>query len=375
LEGGGESNLVATPPFAEQSTSTSDRAERAALLSSEYHGLRKRRPIAAHVPAGFAGTMPVAPNQIRTLLDRALRQKGADAPASVRSAQVANAAAYGFKGSGQHAGIAAELRERSVELLGERSRKLPLRHDAYTDIDFNEELVTKITVHSWIQGVTEAEAIACVDKSHPPNWSKAIDTFYKQSLPVSWNARAGGYVADETVKERGRYDLLEYVTWDWSLQNDGGIANILRIEERTPSSGELAELVGAIVDKAGEESAHEALLVPRPQSEEGFETAHAITYTYRLVRCIQAKFASIWESGGLDVDQGSFTVAWLKDTQTLYVSGNKALRYSHEADIVPGFANMLNMLAPAVTSMLMKQLAYHAFVTYLENSRDPERTP
>jgi hypothetical protein len=27
-----------------------------------------------------------------------------------------------------------------------------------------------------------------------------------------------------------------------------------------------------------------------------------------------------------------------------------------------------------VTSMLMKQLAYHAFVTYLENSRDPGRT-
>jgi hypothetical protein len=35
---------------------------------------------------------------------------------------------------------------------------------------------------------------------------------------------------------------------------------------------------------------------------------------------------------------------------------------------------MLNMLAPAVTSMLMKQLAYLAFVTWLEKSRDPGRT-
>lgn len=361
-------------PFAGPNPSTSDRAERAALLSSEYYGLRKRRPTAAHVPAGFSGTMPVAPNQIRSILERALKQKGADAPASVRVARVANAAAYGFKGSEQHAGIAAELRERSAELGGQRSQRLPLRHDAYTDIDFNEELVTKITVHSWIQGVTEAEAAACVDKSHPPNWSKAIDTFYKQSLPVSWNARAGGYVADETAPTRGRYDLLEYVTWDWSLQNDGGIANILRIDERKPSPGELSKLVDAIIEKAADESPHEALLVPRPGSQQAFETPHAITYTYRLVRCIQAKFASIWESGGLDVDQGSFTVAWLPETQTLYVSGNKALRYSHEADVVPGFANMLNMLAPAVTSMLMKQLAYHAFVTYLEDSRDPERT-
>ena len=361
-------------PFAGQNLSTSDRAERAALLSSEYYGLRKRRPTAAHVPAGFSSTMPVAPNQIRTILDRALKQKGADAPASVRSAQVANAAAYGFKGSPQHAGIAADLRERSVRLVGERSQRIPLRHDAYTDIDLNDDFVTKITVHSWIQGVTEAEAAACVDKSHPPNWSKAIDTFYKQSLPVSWNAQAGGYVEDQAAAGGGRYDLLEYVTWDWSLQNDGGIANILRIEERKPTAKQLSSLVAAIVDKAREESDHEALLVPTPTSERAFETPHAITYTYRLVRCIQAKFASIWESGGLDVDQGSFTVAWLPETQTLYVSGDKALRYSHEADIVPGFANMLNMLAPAVTSMLMKQLAYHAFVTYLEDSRDPGRT-
>lgn len=252
--------------------------------------------------------------------------------------------------------------------------RLPLRHDSYTDIDFNDELVTKITVHSWIQGVEEVEAAACVEASHPPNWSKAIDTFYKQSLPVSWNAKAGGFVADEAVAAGGRYDLLEYVTWDWSLQNDGGIANILRIEERMPTRLEVTKLVAAIVEKAGEESPHEALLVPRPGSPEAYQTRHAITYTYRLVRCLQAKFASIWEPGGLDVDQGSFTVAWLPETHTLYVSGNKALRYSHEADIVPGFANMLNMLAPAVTSMLMKQLAYHAFVTYLENSRDPERT-
>jgi len=365
--------------FAGQNLSTSDRAERAALLSSEYHGLRKRRPTAAYVPTGFSGTMPVAPNEIRSILDRALRQKGAGAetpgsPASVRQAQVANAAAYGFKGSGQHAGIVAELRERSARLGSPSSQKFPLRHDAYTDIDLNDDLVTKITVHSWIQGVSEKEAVACVDKSHPPNWSKAIDTFYKQSLPVSWNAQAGGYVADEAVANGGRYDLLEYVTWDWSLQNDGGIANILRIEERKPSPVELSKLVEAIVEKAAEESPHEALLVPRPSSEAGFETPHAITYTYRLVRCIQAKFASIWESGGLDVDQGSFTVAWLPETHTLYVSGDKALRYSHEADVVPGFANMLNMLAPAVTSMLMKQLAYHAFVTYLEDSRDPGRT-
>lgn len=341
--------------------------------------MRKRAPVAAHVPAGFSGTMPVAPNQIRSILDRAFKQRSAAAgPPSTaecaRRAEVESAAAHGLKRAPKHAGIMADLLESSSRLAPPSTRKVALVHDAYTDIDFNDEFVTKISVNSWIQNVTATEADACVEMSYPPNWSKAIGTFYQQSQPVSWSAKAGGYVANDSVATRnGEYDLLEYVTWDWSLQNDGGIANILRIKEQTPDGKGVEKLVKKICDAADEESPGESARVPRP-SAAGYAKTLAITYTYQLVRCIQAKFASIWESGGLDVDQGSFTVAWVDETKTLYVSGDKALRYSHEADIVPGFANMLNMLAPAVTSMLMKQLAYHAFVTYLETSRDPGRT-
>jgi hypothetical protein len=367
---------VATP-FAGHSPTTSDRAERAALLSSEFHGMRKRAPSSAYVPAGFSGTMPVAPNQIRSILDRAFKQKNPGAASTtgrVRQAEVESAAAHSLKHSAKHAGVMVDLLESSSRLAPPSTRKVPLVHDAYSQIDFNDELVTKITVNSWIQNVTAVEAQACVDMSYPPNWSKAIKTFYQQSQPVSWSTKAGGYVANDSVATRnGEYDLLEYVTWDWSLQNDGGIANILRIEERTPDGKGVEQLVEKIREAADDESQGESARVPLP-SAAAYASTRAITYTYQLVRCIQAKFASIWESGGLDVDQGSFTVAWVEETKTLYVSGDKALRYSHEADVVPGFANMLNMLAPAVTSMLMKQLAYHAFVTYLEKSRDPGRT-
>ncbi|HWP07397.1 MAG TPA: hypothetical protein VNN72_16715 [Polyangiaceae bacterium] len=367
-------------PFAGQNPTTSDRAERAALLSSEFHGMRKRAPYSsAHVPAGFSGTMPVAPNQIRSILDRAFKQKSSSAgPPSTaeraRQAEVESAAAHSLRHSAKHAGVIADLLENSSRLAPPSTRKVPLIHDAYTDIDFNDEFVTKITVNSWIQNVTATEADACVEMSYPPNWSKAIKTFYQQSQPVSWSQKAGGYVANDSVAKRdGQYDLLEYVTWDWSLQNDGGIANILRITESTPDGKGVEKLVKKIRDAADEETPGESARVPLP-SGGAYANTRAITYRYQLVRCIQAKFASIWESGGLDVDQGSFTVAWVDETKTLYVSGDKALRYSHEADVVPGFANMLNMLAPAVTSMLMKQLAYLAFVTWLEKSRDPGRT-
>jgi len=188
---------------------------------------------------------------------------------------------------------------------------VPLIHDAYTDIDFNDEFVTKITVNSWIQNVTATEADACVEMSYPPNWSKAIKTFYQQSQPVSWSQKAGGYVANDSVAKRdGQYDLLEYVTWDWSLQNDGGIANILRITESTPDGKGVEKLVKKIRDAADEETPGESARVPLP-SGGAYANTRAITYRYQLVRCIQAKFASIWESGGLDVDQGSFTVAWV----------------------------------------------------------------
>jgi len=247
-------------PYAGQNPTTSDRAERAALLSSEFHGMRKRAPYPSHVPAGFSSTMPVAPNQIRSILDRAFKQRsgGAAEPSTevrARQAEIESAAAHSLRHSVKLAGVMADLLENSSRIAPPSTRKVPLIHDAYTQIDFNEELVTKITVNSWIQNVTATEADACVEMSYPPNWSKAIKTFYQQSQPVSWSQKAGGYVANDAVATRdGEYDLLEYVTWDWSLQNDGGIANILRIKEHTPDAAGVEKLVEKIRQAADKES-------------------------------------------------------------------------------------------------------------------------
>ncbi|HEV8548275.1 MAG TPA: hypothetical protein VGQ57_04585 [Polyangiaceae bacterium] len=328
--------------------------------------MKRTYPHPVHVPAGFSGAMPMTAAEIPGTLDQAQRARGpaARSPGSQQHLEhfhVRRSAEHGLKGQAAHAAVRGSLRAAQGS-----PRKRAVTHDAYTDIDFSREQVTKVTVCSWFQGVSEADAERSVEVSHPPNWSTAIPKFYHASLPVSFSKTAGGYVPRKDTPSGGRYDLLEYVTWDWSLQGDGGIANILRIEESRPDAARVAELIEQIVQQAREESEQEAARVPRPTGS--CDSPHAITYTYKLERCIQAKLASNWDSGGLDVDQGSFTVAWLPENDTLYVSGDKALRYSYEANIVPGFTSLLNMLSPAVTGVLMRQLAYDSFVTYFEKT-------
>jgi len=88
---------------------------------------------------------------------------------------------------------------------------------------------------------------------------------------------------------------------------------------------------------------------------------------------VQSMFVSSWETGGIDVDEGSYAAAFLakvpeRHPGALFVYSRKALRYSQRAEIVPGFKTLLNLLAPAVTSMLMTHLGYSGIVDYLTHS-------
>ncbi len=100
-----------------------------------------------------------------------------------------------------------------------------------------------------------------------------------------------------------------------------------------------------------------------------FEPAISINYSYSLVRCQQSKFVSNWELGGLDVDEGHYAAVWDRGSRSLFIEAQKRIRYSTQADVFQGFSSILNLLAPAVTSMLMKHLAYEGVLQYLESKR------
>jgi len=227
--------------------------------------------------------------------------------------------------------------------------------DTETDIAFDlETSITRTSVWSLFRGVSESEARKITTLAEPPNWKDAASSFFKQSVPGTWDVKEGRFCRDDAVSSRDHYQLLEFVEWDWSPQAPGGMVNVLDIRKLTTPDPH--GLVSLVIDKTGQQNA--------PELHPGFEKPIALgNYTFRLSRCVQAKFVSTWETGGLDVDQGSYRAAWLRSRDqsgmgTLFIEAIKAIRYSKQADVIPGFSMVLNLLAPALTSMLMNQLAY-----------------
>ncbi len=71
--------------------------------------------------------------------------------------------------------------------------------------------------------------------------------------------------------------------------------------------------------------------------------------------------------GGLDVDEGTYSAVWVDGE--LSVRAVKSIRYSERADVFPGFSALLNLLAPAVTSMLIKQLSHDSILNFVETAQ------
>jgi hypothetical protein len=300
--------------------------------------------------------------------------------------------------------------------------------DSEAEIKFDPDtLVTTVIVRSYFDDLTPDMAEHIIDAADPPNWQRSADEFFKTTLPGEWHTASSKFSPQpafvqqngvdpatfEEQREGARlallgspaYALWEHVDWDLSPQMSGGVINILGIENhadddpktfvtslldqivahtdenlrgeasrradlvRAKHSGLLTPLesAGAAVSKAGTR-AHRASAVPDAGVPAKRLSRH---FVYRLIRCKQSKILSAWERGGLDLDDGHYKAMWLPTDDagvgTLFIEARKSIHYSRRADVVPGTANLLNLLAPSVTTMLMTQLAFSRIVAYLQN--------
>jgi hypothetical protein len=259
---------------------------------------------------------------------------------------------------------ARALRVTEVPASGERAAGRAV-HTMEPDIAFDAETsITTISVWSRFEDVSESEAETIVELSRPHNWAQAVPAFFVASDPVTFDVKSGKFEpvvrVPAYVSGNRHYQLREYVEWAWTPSTHGGIVNILDIHELAPKEALLDELC----DRVQQETKTAPVLRSGTPS-----LRHTVNYTYALHRCLQSKFVSNWEPGGLDVDQGHFTATWDDVSRTLFIEAVKEIRYSRQADVVPGFSSLLNLLAPAVTSMLMKHLAYEGVVHFLECER------
>jgi hypothetical protein len=262
----------------------------------------------------------------------------------------------------------------------ERSSQTTLVHsDHEVDIDFAiDSSITTVSIWSFFVGVTKPQAHALVTMADPPQWHRAVPAFFEGSEPGWLNEATGKFVRNPSVapaSEPGaskpcKYQLEEYVEWHWSPQVEGGMVNVLEIERPSRKPRTAAALVDDVLLRTNADEPYRTALAAKAH---GNAPELLDEYDYRLVRSVQSKFVSSWETGGIDVDEGSYACAWMGPTRerrdgALFVYSKKSLRYSQRADVIPGFKTMLNLLAPAVTSMLMTHLGYSGIVDFLTRS-------
>jgi hypothetical protein len=335
---------------------TDDEVLRAAALSGAFEHLRrKRKDYPVHVPKPLQSFIPVPINEITPLLKEARRRTHHQAPAfdSIRAGLDRQMEACGHR---QHERFCSECPRRK----GSNHKQLGVTD---TDIEFDPStFVTGVTVLSVFEDVSWFDARAIATLADPPNWDNAAPTFFKETASVLRDRSTGGFIGS-APDDSEKYQLRERVEWDWSPSVAGGIINVLditKVASRESAGTFAARVIGKLrSQKRG--------LSPYT----GFESPKTlIDYRYKLNRCIQSKLVASWEPGGLDIDEGTYRAVWSPKrgkSGTLVLEAVKRIRYSSEADVVPGLSTLLNLLAPAVTSMLMNHLTFDGpcgFIAY-----------
>jgi hypothetical protein len=197
-----------------------------------------------------------------------------------------------------------------------------------TDFD-PDRRVTSVTVSDYEFELSASSVEILVGRANPQNWAKSPGGFFLKSEPGTWS---GGRWTPGPWRPGGG-DLLEQTRWQWNEDIASEIYNILRISELTESSG-------------------------------------GISYNYSLRECVKSNFGLTWARGGMDVDNGYYTLSSTRVGRKarVKISSRKAVRYTASPATPPEFAAFVNVLASALISVLMHEFVYHVTDNLPEHS-------
>ncbi len=321
-----------------RSTRTHSAQERTALLGAMHNAVQRRERFAmAPIPALFA---PVSLGRTANLLAAQPNENGAVAAAR----RTAAALIAGSGGSLSDVGAilsAAELAAYASEVddapckfclareSGTTAAPGPAGQDQVTvvnhgrwTIDFDpDRRVTSVTISDYEFETSPANVEIVVRRANPQNWADSPAGFFVKSEPGAWSSRRW----TPGPWKSGGGDLLEETSWQWNEQMTAQMYNILRISDLAQTPG-------------------------------------AISYNYNLNECIRSDFGFGWQRGGMDVDNGYYTLTSTRSAgrrSRVQVAARKAVRYAASADALPELASLLNYMASTVISLLMHELVYH----------------
>jgi hypothetical protein len=194
----------------------------------------------------------------------------------------------------------------------------------------------------------------------PRNWDDSGDgEFFKSTEPGEW--KAGAFQAFPKGSP-------EYAAW---CQGKSGLLQEIIEFPWSPTSESTVEATTVLtisdLEKHGytEDESH---LLPGTKRTAAAVTGRvaSLSYKYSLFVSARSKYAVGTVPGGLDVDQGTFRAVWTHThdaadgTQlgVLEVEADKSVHYTQPADAPSGLGTMLNLMAPPLTSILMRELAF-----------------
>lgn len=292
-----------------------------------------------------------------------------------------------------------------------------------TDIQFDRDSsVTTVEVCSLFDDVPEPKGEEFILFAEPTLWSERVE-FFQASTPGRWGGEAEAFEVDEwwsqelerinpqklplTVEQARylvpawrryaapEYFIFEHAQWQWSPEEAGDVMNELKIDgfAQEGKTSTLLPRVYATLGRAAQNAlddlAEEARRKREPRHElewaelsdsqsalEGLAPAitdepaavHVVKYNYALHRSLRSHFLSSWVNGGLIVDDGTYEAAWYPKKNglgMLCIRVDKQIGFTRSADVIEDYSKFLNLLAPALASMLVEELVYYSVLNFL----------
>jgi hypothetical protein len=197
---------------------------------------------------------------------------------------------------------------------------------AATRVAFDQEtLITTVTVPKFDIQMSSTALATLIDASDPKNWSKYVSDFFRRSEPGSWRDGKWQPLSRVSWPSDGTGQIYEVAAWRWNAMASAEVHNILDIRDfRKESQG--------------------------------------IFYRYALSRCVKSKLGLTWQEGGLDLNEGYYQATARRSAKRgmwhVTIAAQKRVRYSIREDDPLAVGTVLNLMAPALVSFLMRALVY-----------------
>lgn len=247
-----------------------------------------------------------------------------------------------------------------------------------TDVDFDgTTYATTIKVWSAFTDVPRQKGEGFIKLAEPPNWQTHSGLF-KKSIPGTWDPARSEFTPGQA--NGSEYYLYEQAEWEWTPEVSGGLVNILKItnEDR---NGPFTDVAKDVLEHLISEAKSKERKVIEETLKKYYATSatYKTRYKYNLHRSIQSRLVSAWQPGGLAKDDGEYAAAWFPsqsngksdDRGLLCIRITKELLFSRQADVFADYSKLLNLLAPALGSLLMEQLAHDGVLWFLKQSANP----